>query len=328
MKGKTVLNKCLWTILTIAVSLIFFQECAAAWEQRPIHQGPSFTYFASMVPMWMPEMKQAVLFCSFWLLTLLGFVRSFLGQNWFPITEKISLRTTKRIIWITCVLLLGTVVAGAAYAEHSQAHRVIQDMAESILDGVHYLLALVLFYSVQILGEQLCQQKKCSRRDIWKMRIWITVTALLLYLICVNISCVDMWYIPLEFVDCLNELEDYYLWWFCFFNAVFCAPLCFFSARKAIRIYKGPQWLVLSEKIPKVIAILAAVTFAGLLVWNVKEYMDCLSWRALCEVPEYADAVEMKHTFRALLSGTGLFYALYIFVKQARATKKKQNLAE
>ena len=93
------------------------------------------------------------------------------------------------------------------------------------------------------------------------------MTIFLSYLIVTFLGCVDLWYIPLSRVDSPNNLEDYHLWWFSLYSAVFFLPLWFFSARKTVRLFMdNTQWLTLTTILPKKITVLIALAATGLVV--------------------------------------------------------------
>lgn len=168
---------------------------------------------------------------------------------------------------------------------------------------------------------QLLARQHWGRNKLWKTRIWITVTVGLLNVILLQLSFIDIWYVPLRYVDSPNRLEDYFLWWSCLFNALFLAPLCFLAARKTVRLHKGKQWLSLSELLPMKVTCLAALVLVGLMVAVHRKY----SGYGGSDVPEYGSALGIAGLCQTLLLLTGLVYVLWILVKQLR--RRAKNIA-
>ncbi len=260
-----------------------------------------------------------------WLLSLLGLARSFFGENWFPFAEKIPVRVTKMILVISMILLIGINAAGAVYSEYTADSYAMQYRMENRLKGWQTVFAWVLFYGILLYTEQWCIQRNCSRRNIRKKQVWITVTAFLTYLIVSFLADVDMWYIPLNYVDSPNRLEDYQLWWFPLYVAVFFLPLWFFAARKTIRLFKNEQWLILSTAISNKITAVSAFVFSGMMVWQIQKYRSCISWLSFSEVPEYTEARTTGHMFQAMIWGLALFYMICLLAKQILAAHRAKR---
>lgn len=258
-----------------------------------------------------------------WLLSLLGLARSCFGENWFPFAEKIPVRITKVILAAAAILLIGVTVAGAVYSEFAEDSPSMQYRMEHIVEGLQNVFAWVLFYGILLYTEQWCIQRNCSRRNIRKKQAWITVTFLLTCLIVASLRGMGLWYIPLDHVDSPNRLEDYLLWWYSLYMAVFFLPPWFFSARKTVRLFKNnTQWLTLSTIISKRITALIALMLTGLVVWQIQEYRSCISWLSFSEVPEHAEAMAVGHEFQAMIWGLALFYMLCLLVKQILAAHR------
>ena len=98
-----------------------------------------------------------------------------------------------------------------------------------------------------------------------------------------------------------------------------CLPLCFFSARKTIQLFKNTkQWLTLSSIIPAKISILIATVSTYLMISQIQEIQYWNDWTEIADVPEYGEAVAMKYTFQAMMWGLLLFYAICLLIKQIR----------
>lgn len=50
-------------------------------------------------------------FVLVWLLALLGLVRCYLGENWFPFTLKVPVRATKTVIAVSAILMVCVLAA-------------------------------------------------------------------------------------------------------------------------------------------------------------------------------------------------------------------------
>lgn len=266
-------------------------------------------------------LKRISVILPIWLLSLLGLARSFLGEDWFPFAQKIPVRVTRVILVAAGILFLCVSVAGKVYLENTQDSIWVQPMTEEKIQGWQTLFLEILFYGILLYAEQWCIQRNCNRQDTRKIQVWITVTLFLTCLIAVFVGGVGLWYIPLGYVDSPNRLEDYYLWWFSLYLAVFLLPFWFFSARKTVRLLRGDaQWLTLSTILPKRVTVWIALVLTGLMVWQIREgrYYGALTM----DVPEYAEAAAMGHMFQAMLWGLALFYMLCLLVRQIRSAHK------
>lgn len=258
-----------------------------------------------------------------WLLSLLGLARAFFGENWFPFAEKIPFSVTRIVFWATAVLLVGATVAGSVYTANATGSLDIRYQTEETLRSLRTLLAWVLYYTGLMYMEQWCLRRNCSRKSIRQRQLWGTITVVLTRLIWVSFSCADMWYIPQNLVDSPNRLEDYFLWWFSLCSAAFYIPLWFLAARKTIRLFRNGQWLRLSDRIPRPVATLAALTFAGLTAWQVREIVACREWQTISEAPEHAQAMETAHEGQAFLWALALVYTLLLLRKQKKQRPRK-----
>ena len=325
---KRTLKKLMWIMLVATVSGIMIWRFERALENVRIYKEPDFDYYISLF--WEILRELAVLL-PIWLLSLLGMVRSFFGENWLPFAEKIPIRATKFALAITVPLLVCITVLGAVYSEYTDDFYIVQYMVENRFETWKTTLAWVLFYCILLYIEQWGIQRNYSRKNIRKIQEWVTVTVALIWVILFELSCVDLWYIPLRSVDCPNNQEDYYLWWFSLYSAVFLLPFLFFSVRKAIRSIKNnPRWLTLSTIVPKKVTTLVALVETSLVVWQIREYRSASAWVALSEVPEYTEARAMRHLFLAMICGQALFYTICPLIKQTLAVrwKKRERNAE
>lgn len=320
MRLKELMKKGLWVILVILVSFLMIQGGQASAENIRIEGEPTFHYYIGLS--W-EILKEIAVILPVWLLSLLGLARSFFGENWFPFAEKIPVRVTKVVLVAATVLLVGVAVAGAVYSAQNEDSYAVQYMMENRFEGWQNVFAWTLFYGILLYVEQWCIHRNCSRQNIRKKQIWVTVTIFLTLLILLELDCVDLWYIPLNRVDDLNDLEDYYLWWFSLYSAVFILPLWFFTARKTVRLFKNnEQWLTLSALIPKKITVLTAFLLLGIMVWQIQQWRSRSAWISFSEVPEYTRAAGMGHLFQAMIWGLTLFYILCLFVKQIRSARR------
>lgn len=325
MNYKEIIKKSLWIVLVIFVSFLMIQEGKTASAHIRIDIESTFQYCVSLL--WEILNGIAVLL-PVWLLSLLGLARSFLGENWFPFAEKIPMRVTKIIMVISVILLIGVTVAGTFYSEYSDAPYYVQYAMENRLERLQTVSAWALFYSILLYVEQWCIQRNYGRQKIRKKQKWVTVIIFLTWLILLELSCVNLWYIPLRSVDCPNNLEDYYLWWFSLYLAVFFSLPWFFAVRKTVRLFKNnAQWLTLSSVIPKKFTVLVALLVSGVLVWEIREWRFDSAFFSKCDLPEYADAVALEHLFRTMIWGLIVIYMFCLLVKQIRSSQKMHRVS-
>lgn len=314
MKFKNYLKKLPRALLVVVVTGLMFWRFQVASESIRIYQEPDFDYYFSLF--W-EILKELVILLPIWLLCLLGLARSFFGENWFPFAEKIPVRATKRIMVITVSLLVCVAVADTMYIEHTNDIYAIRNMMEYRFEAWRSTLAWILFYDILLYIEQRGIQRNCSRKNIRKQQAWVTVTIALIWMMLFQLSCVDLWYIPLSRVDCPNNQEDYYLWWLSLYAAVFLLPFLFFSVRKVIRLFKNnAQWLTLSTIIPKKISALFVLIEASLMVWQIQKIQYWNEWAEIADVPEYGEAAALGHTFQSLMWGLALLYTICLLTKQ------------
>lgn len=163
-------------------------------------------------------------------------------------------------------------------------------------------------------------------KEIMKKGILVILTACLTFWVLLGLSCMMTWYTPVDAVQSLNDLEDYYLWRVCANMIVFHLPLLFLCARQTIRVFLNkPQWLRISTVIPKPVTAMAALVLAGLVVWQIVEYRSMLSWIPLSEVPEHAEAMAMGYWHQAMLYGMVLFDTLCLLAKQIWAARRAKR---
>lgn len=325
MKEKGILKKCLWLMLVILISFLMIWKYQTVAENIRNYLEPSSGYYASL---FRETLKEVAVLLPIWLLSLLGLARSFLGENWFPVAEKIPVRLTKLVLAMAVILLIGVSVAGAVYPEYTEDSYQIQRVMETRFERWETVIEWTLFYGILLYIEQWCIQKNCSWKDIRKKQAWTTVTLFIMWLIRFELECVDLWYIPLSRVDDPNAVEDYLLWWFSLYLAVFCLPLWFFSARKTIRLFKNnPQWMTLSMIIPKKVTALIALASTGFMIAQIRESRYWNEWAAIADVPEYGEAAATGHTVQALMWGLALIYMSCLLVKQMRSSHRRKSEA-
>ena len=320
MKAKEVLKKCLWIMLVFLLSFLMIQAGRDASKNIWIEGEPTIHYYVALL--W--EILQGIaVIVPVWLLSILGLARSFFGENWFPFAQKIPIRVTKWILATAIILLIGVFVAEKVYLEYTTVPFWVRDTVKESFGQWQSAFVWTLFYGMLLYIEQWCIRRNERRKMIRKKQLWVTVTIVLTYLIVVFLDGVNLWYIPLSHVDCPNDLEDYYLWWFSLYTAVFFLPFWFFSARKTVRLFKSnPQWLTLTTVIPRTITVLIALTATGFMIQQIQECRYWNDWTEFADLPEYGEAAAMGHTFQAMMWGLLLFYMICLFVKQIRAARK------
>lgn len=316
-------KKCLWITLVILIFFLMILECQVAADSVRIYQDPTFDYYVSLL--W-EILKRITVIMPMWLLSLLGLVRSYLGENWFPFAVKIPVYITKSILAVTTILLIGVYVAEVVYTEQSKDPYTVQYMMEKWFDGLKTILSWTLFYGVLLYIEQWCISQNYSLQNIRKKQLWVVVTLFLTLTILFELSCVDLWYIPLSSVNSPNTLEDYYLWWFSLYLVVFILPLWFFSIRKTVRVFKdNKQWLTLSTILSPKSTILITLAVTGLMVWQIQECRDWSKSGLNCDIPEYAEAAVMAHLFQAMMCGLAVFYTLCLLLKQILVVRREKR---
>lgn len=324
MRSREIMKKCMWILMVILLSFLMIQAGKNASENIWIEGDPTFYYYVALIK---EILKGIAVFVPVWLLSVLGLARSFLGENWFPFAQKIPVRVTKTVLIVSLILLVGVTVVGKVYVECSEAPYHVRYAMETGLQNWRTVSAWTLVYSILLYVEQWSIQKNCGRQDIRKKQRWVGITIFLIWLILFELSCVDLWYIPQEQVGDLNSLEDYDLWWFSLYCAVFCLPLLFFSTRKTIRLFKNDdRWLVLSNIIPRKLTMLSSLLLTSLMIWQIREARSDSAAISSFDVPEYLQAAAKGHTFRALLWGLALFYTICLLITQIRTEHRNRSL--
>lgn len=320
MKVKEVMKKGLWGLLVILMTYLMIQAGRDALDNIWIEGEPTLRFYIALS--W--EILQGIAaILPVWLLSILGLVRSFFGENWFPFAQKIPIRVTKMILAAAVILLIGVSVAQKVYSKYTTVPFWVRDTVKESFGQWQSAFVWTLFYGMLLYIEQRCIRRNENRQIIRKKQLWVTVTIVLTYLIVVFLDGVNLWYIPLSHVDCPNDLEDYYLWWFSLYTAVFFLPFWFFSARKTVRLFKSnPQWLTLTTVIPRTITVLIALTATGFMIQQIQECRYWNDWTEFADLPEYGEAAAMGHTFQAMMWGLLLFYMICLFMKQIRAARR------
>lgn len=228
----------------------------------------------------------------------------------------------------SAILLIGVSVWEALYSEYTKDPFDVQYRMESRFDSWQTVLVWILFYGILLYVEQWCLRRNDSRQLIRKKQLWVIATIMLAQMVLTSLGGVRLWYIPLGHVGSPNTLEDYGLWWFSLYIAVSFLPLCFFSTRKTIRLFKNDaQWLTLSAIIPQKVTALISLLLSGVMAWQIQEYRSASAWVAFSEVPEYTEARAMGHMFQAMIWGLALIYTICLLIKQTvTACRAKHKL--
>ena len=310
-------------MLVIFMSFLMIQAGWDASNNIWIEGDPTFHYY---VALFLEILQGIAVFVPVWLLSLLGLVRSFLGETWFPFAEKIPVRVTKGILAAAVVLLIGVFIAEKVYLKYTTVPFWTRDTIEDSFGKWQSAFVWMLFYGMLLYIEQLGIHRNDSRSMIRRKQLWLTVTIFLTYLVVSCLGGVDLWYIPLSHVTCPNDLEDYYLWWFSLYSAVCVLPLLFFSFRKTIRLFKNnTRWLTLSTIVSKKITALIALVSTGFMVAQIQKSRYWNDWVEIADLPEYGEAAAMGHTFQAMMWGLLLFFAICLLVKQLRAAHRAKR---
>lgn len=322
MKVKDILKKCMWGLFVLLITYLMILAGKDASGNVWSEGNPTFRYYVSLL--WEILMGIAV-FVPVWLLALLGLVRCYLGENWFPFAKKIPVRVTKTVMAVSAILMVCVLAAEKIYLTYASYPFWERYTIEECFDGWQTLFAWTLFYGMLLYIEQWCIRRNDSRQIIRKKQIWVTVTLFLTWFILFELSCVELWYTPLERVGDLNTLEDYDLWWFSLYAAVFFLPLWFFSARKTVRLFKrDEQWLMLTTIISKKITALIALVATGLMVWQLRESSSDRARIPFFDIPEYLEASATGHMVQAMIWGLLLFYTICLLIKQIRLVRREK----
>lgn len=264
-----------------------------------------------------------------WCLALLGLLRSFLGENWFPFAQRIPMSVTKAVMAVAAVLWVGVTVFGWVYLEQIKKSYDLYSRMESVFSRWRTVFPVVFYYAALLYIEQWCIRKKCSRQSIREKQLWSTVTLLLTFVVLFCLGGAKLWYIPLSHVDSPNTLEDFDLWLLSLYFGVLFLPLWFLSARKTVRLFGRENWLSLSAIIPRKITVLTALILTGFIAWQI---LECHNWGKLLlssDLPECIQAAANLHLFYAMVGGFTLLCTICILVKQLQAAhKEKQQYSE
>lgn len=316
MDVKRNANRCLWLALVLLMSGVLILEGIAVVDAILVPSELTVRDYDHLD--W--SLQKLVLFhLPIWCLALLGLLRSFLGENWFPFAERIPISVTKAVMAAAAILWAGLAVFSAVYLKQIQKSYDLYDRMESVFSRWRTVFPVVLYYSALLYIEQWCIQKKCSRQNIRKKQLWFTVTLFLTFMILFCLGGVKLWYIPLSHVDSLNTLEDFDLWLFSlYFGVLFLLPW-FLSARKTVRLFRHEKWLSLSSLIPRKLTVLTALILTGFTAWQI---LECRNWRGLClncDYSEYAQAAGNLHLFYVMVGGFVLLCTTCLLIKQIRS---------
>ncbi len=326
MDVKRNANRCLWLALVLLMSGVLILEGIAVVDAILVHPDITARDYDRLD--WALQ-KMVVFYLPIWCLALLGLLRSFLGENWFPFAQRIPMSVTKAVMVVAAALWIGFAVFSAVYLKQIQKSYDLYDRMESVFSRWRTVFPVVLYYSALLYIEQRCIQKNCSRQSIRKKQLWFTVTLFLTFMVLFCLGGVKLWYIPLSHVDNPNTLEDFDLWLFSLYFGVLFLPPWFLSARKTIRLFGHEGWLSLSAVIPRKVTVLTTLALTGFIAWQIGE---CRNWSKLLltsDLPEYGQAAANLHLFYAMVGGLAFLCTICILIKQLRATyKEKQQHSE
>lgn len=322
MAVKCNVKRCLWLALVVLMSWVLILEGKAVVDAILAH--PDLTVRDDNHLGW--SLQKLVLFhLPIWCLALLGLLRSFLGENWFPIAERIPIPVTKAVMAVSAMIWVGLAVFSAVYLKQIQKSYDLYYRMESVFSRWRTVFLVVLYYAALLYMEQRCIQKKCTRQSIRKKQRWFTVTLFLTFVVLLCLGGVKLWYIPLSHVDSPNTLEDFDLWLFSlYFGVLFLLPW-FLSARKTVRLFRHEKWLSLSSLIPRKLTVLTVLILTGFTAWQI---LECRNWSKLLlssDLPEYAQAAASLHLFYAMIGGLALFCTICLLIRQLRVAHKEKR---
>ena len=326
MGVKRNLKRCIWLALVILMSHLLVLEGQAVADTIFFHADPAVRDYDQLA--WSIQ-KMIVVYVPIWCLTLLGLIRSFLGEDWFPLAEKIPVSVTKAVMAVAAILWAGAAVFSTVYLRQIQKSYDLYFRMESVFSRWRTVFPVILYYSVLLYIEQWSIQKNCSRQNIRKRQLWFTVTVFLTLMILLFLGGVKLWYIPLSHVDSPNTLEDFDLWLFSLYFGVLFLPLWFLSARKTIRLFKHESWLSLSAIIPRKLTVLTALILTGFIAWQI---LECRDWSKLLlasDLPVRIQAAVSLHLFYVMVGGLAFLCTICILIRQLWTThKEKQQYSE
>lgn len=326
MDVKRNANRCLWLALVLLMSGVLILEGIAVVDAILVHPDITARDYDRLD--WALQ-KMIVFYLPIWCLALLGLLRSFLGENWFPFAQRIPMSVTKAVMVVAAALWIGLAVFSAVYLKQIQKSYDLYYRMESVFSRWGTVFPVILYYAALLYIEQWCIQRKCTRQSIRKKQLWFTVTLFLTFMVLFCLGGVKLWYIPLSHVDSPNTLEDFDLWLFSLYFGVLFLPPWFLSARKTIRLFGHEGWLSLSAVIPRKVTVLTTLALTGFIAWQIGE---CRNWSKLLltsDLPEYGQAAANLHLFYAMVGGLAFLCTICILIKQLRATyKEKQQHSE
>ena len=319
---KRNVKRCIWLTLVILMSWVLILEGKAVVDTILAHPDLTVRDYDHLD--WALQ-KMTVFYLPIWCLALLGLLRSFLGENWFPFTERIPMSVTKAVMVVAAALWIGFAVFSAVYLKQIQKSYDLYYRMESVFSRWRTVFPVILYYAALLYIEQWCIQRKCTRQSIRKKQLWFTVTLFLTLMVLFCLGCVKLWYIPLSHVDSPNTLEDFDLWLFSlYFGVLFLLPW-FLSARKTVRLFRHEKWLSLSSLIPRKLTVLTALILTGFTAWQI---LECRNWRGLClncDYSEYAQAAGNLHLFYVMVGGLALFCTICLLIRQLRVAHKEKR---
>lgn len=314
-----IMKKCIWFALVILMSHLLVLEGQAVANTILFHSDPAVRNYDQLA--WSIQ-KMIVVYIPIWCLALLGLVRSFLGENWFPFAERIPVSVTKVVMVAAAILWVGAAVFSAIYLKQLRKSYDLYFQMEGVFFRWRTYFLATLYYAVLLYIEQWSIQKNCSRQSIRERQVWFTVTLFLTLMILFSLGGVKLWYIPLSHVDSPNTLEDFDLWLFSLYFGVLFLPPWFLSARKTVRLFKHESWLSLSAAIPRKLTVLAALILTGFTAWQI---LECRDWSKLLltsDLPECIQAAVSLHLFYAMVGGLALFCTICLLIRQLRVAHK------
>ena len=322
MGVKRNLKRCIWIALVILMSCLLILKGKAVVDAILVPSELTVRDYDHLD--W--SLQKLVLFhLPIWCLALLGLLRSFLGENWFPFAERIPISVTKAVMAAAAILWAGLAVFSVVYLEHTKKSYDLYFQMESLFSRWRTVFPFILYYAALLYMEQRCIQKNCSRQSIRKKQLWFTVTLFLTFMVLFCLGGVKLWYIPLSHVDNPNTLEDFDLWLFSlYFGVLFLLPW-FLSARKTVRLFRHEKWLSLSSLIPRKLTVLTALILTGFTAWQI---LECRNWSKLLlssDLPEYAQAAASLHLFYAMIGGLALFCTICLLIRQLRVAHKEKR---
>ena len=143
MDVKRNANRCLWRALVLLMSGVMILEGIAVVDAILVHPDITARDYDRLD--WAFQ-KMIVFYLPIWCLALLGLLRSFLGENWFPFAQRIPMSVTKAVMVVAAALWIAFAVFSAVYLKQIQKSYDLYDRMESVFSSWRTVFPVVLYW--------------------------------------------------------------------------------------------------------------------------------------------------------------------------------------